>query len=159
MPIMNSATLSATPEFTIALLMAKAQAIVIKISHEIYLVYLRAGKILVQAMIIVVTETKKNISSFMSGNISFTIGSSPTVAPAIIRINRINANQRFPFPGTGSLSLPLANNTNTEDSPQVGINVSSAITTNVSPSRKTTSSRLLTNRCPLRFLISLTSAP
>ena len=121
--------------------------------------YLRAGKILVQAMIMVVTETKKNISNFMSGNISFTTGSSPIVAPAIIRISRINANQRFPFPGIGSLSFPLANSTNTEDSPQVGMNVSSAITTNVSPSRKITSSRLLMNRCPLRFFISLTSAP
>jgi len=37
-----SITKSATPEFTIALLIAKAQAIVIRISHEMYLVYLRA---------------------------------------------------------------------------------------------------------------------
>lgn len=32
------------PEFTIARLIANAQAMVIKISHEMYLVYLRAGK-------------------------------------------------------------------------------------------------------------------
>ena len=42
--MINPATQSATPEFTIALLMANAQAIVIRISHEIYLVYLRAGE-------------------------------------------------------------------------------------------------------------------
>ena len=99
--------------------MAKAQAMVIRISQEMYLVYLRAGKIFVHAIIIVVTETKKNISSLISGNASFTTGNSPTVAPAIINISKIRANQRFPFPGTGSLSLPLANRTNTEDSPQV----------------------------------------
>lgn len=40
MPIMKRATASATPEFTIALLIAKAQAIVIRISQDIYLVYL-----------------------------------------------------------------------------------------------------------------------
>lgn len=33
------------PEFTIARLIANAQAMVIKISHEMYLVYLRAGKV------------------------------------------------------------------------------------------------------------------
>ena len=99
--------------------MAKAHAIVIRISHEMYLVYLRAGKILVHAIMIVVTETKKNISNLIFGNASFTTGSSPTVAPVIIKISNKRANQRFPFPGTGSLSLPLANKTNTEDSPQV----------------------------------------
>ena len=138
--MINPATQSATPEFTIALLMANAQAIVIRISHEIYLVYLRAGKILVHAMIIVVMQTKKNISSLISGNISLVAGSSPTVAPTIISTSKISANQRFFFPEVSG-SLPLVSSTNTEDSPQVGINVSSAITTSVSPSRSTTSSR------------------
>lgn len=118
MPIMKRATASATPEFTIALLIAKAQAIVIRISQDIYLVYLRAGNIFVQAIMIVVMETKKNISNLISGKASLTTGSSPTVAPTIINISKTKANQRFPFPGTGSVSLPLASNTNTEDSPR-----------------------------------------
>jgi 3'-phosphoadenosine 5'-phosphosulfate sulfotransferase (PAPS reductase)/FAD synthetase len=105
--MMYSATASATPEFTIALLMAKAQAIVIRISHDIYLVYLRAGKIFVHAIRMVVTDTKKNISSLISGKASFTAGSSPTVAPVIIRISRARANQRLPLLATGSVSLPL----------------------------------------------------
>ena len=130
--MMNLATQSATPEFTIALLIAKAQAIVIRISHEMYLVYLRAGNRFVHAIIIVVIE-KKNISSLISGNISLTIGSSPTVAPTIINTKRNKANQRFFFPAVSG-SLPFVNSTNTEDSPHVGINVSSAITTRVSPS-------------------------
>ena len=79
--------------------------------------------------------------------------------PKIIRISRIKANQRFFFPGTGSVSFPLASSTKTEDSPQVGTNVSSAITTKVSPSRSTTSLRLSIIRCPLRVFISFTSAP
>ena len=62
------------------------------------------------------------------------------VAPTIISTSKINASQRFFFPEVSG-SLPLVSSTNTEDSPQVGINVSSAITTSVSPSRSTTSSR------------------
>ena len=117
-------------------LMAKAQAIVIRISHDIYLVYLRAGKIFVHAIRMVVTDTKKNISSLISGKASFTAGSSPTVAPVIIRISRARANQRLPLLATGSVSLPLASITKTEDSPHVCTKESSAITTKVSPSRK-----------------------
>ena len=155
---MKRATASATPEFTIALLIAKAQAIVIRISQDIYLVYLRAGNIFVQAIMIVVMETKKNISNLISGKASLTTGSSPTVAPTIINISKAKANQRFPFPGTGSVSLPLASNTNTEDSPQVFTKESSAITTSVSPSRRYSFSRFPTMLWPLR-LISFTSAP
>ena len=116
---MYLATISATPELTIALLIAKAQAMVMSTSQEMYLVYFRAGKIFVQAMIMVVIETKKNISSCILGTASFTKGSSPMVAPAIISTSKAKANQRLPRPGTGSLSLPLANMTNTEDSPHV----------------------------------------
>ena len=134
--MMYLATISATPELTIALLIAKAQAMVMSTSQEMYLVYFRAGKIFVQAMIMVVIETKKNISSCILGTASFTKGSSPMVAPTIINTSKAKASQRLPRPGTGSLSLPLASMTNTEDSPHVWINESSAITTSVSPSRK-----------------------
>ena len=79
---------------------------------------LAGGNIFVQAIMIVVMETKKNISNLISGKASLTTGSSPTVAPTIINISKTKANQRFPFPGTGSVSLPLASNTNTEDSPR-----------------------------------------
>ncbi len=79
---------------------------------------------------------KTNIIHVPIGKASFTAGSSPTVAPVIINNNRISANQRLPLLATGSVSLPLANITNTEDSPQVCTKESSAITTNVSPSRK-----------------------
>ena len=75
------------PEFTIARLIANAQAMVIKISHEMYLVYLRAGKSLVHAIITVVTAAKKNISSSTPGNSSSIKGNSPTVAPTIINTN------------------------------------------------------------------------
>ena len=105
------------PEFTIARLIANAQAMVIKISHEMYLVYLRAGKSLVHAIITVVTAAKKNISSSTPGNSSSIKGNSPTVAPTIINTNKVNANQRFFLSPFGSVSLPLANNTNTEESP------------------------------------------
>ena len=53
------AMISATPEFTMARLIANAQAMVIKISHDIYFVYLRAGKSLVHAIITVVTAAKR----------------------------------------------------------------------------------------------------
>lgn len=101
---------------------------------------LTGGENIGPRMIIVVMQTKKNISSLISGNISLVAGSSPTVAPTIISTSKISANQRFFFPEVSG-SLPLVSSTNTEDSPQVGINVSSAITTSVSPSRSTTSSR------------------
>ena len=41
--------MEAKPEFSMALLIAKAQAIVIKISQEMYFVYFFGGKILVHA--------------------------------------------------------------------------------------------------------------
>ena len=149
---------SATPEFTMARLIANAQAMVIKISHDIYFVYLRAGKSLVHAIITVVIAAKKNISRSIPGNNSSIKGNSPTVAPTIINTNKVNANQRFFLPAFGSVSLPLANNTNTEESPHVEINESSAHSTNVSPSRNFTRDRLSTILTPLRF-ISFTSAP
>ena len=126
---------SATPEFTIALLMAKAQAMVTSISHDIYLVYFCGGNNLVQAIMTVVIETKKNISRCSpSGNMLLTAGSSPIVDPAIIRTNNTKANQRFFLPA-GSLSFPLVNIKKTEDSPHVLMKLSSASTTRVSPSR------------------------
>ena len=125
-----------TPGEDEQVLMKQLHPEAILLTHDIYFVYLRAGKIFVHAIIMVVTETKKNISSFIFGKASFTAGSSPTVAPVIINNNRISANRRLPLLATGSVSLPLANITNTEDSPQVCTKESSAITTNVSPSRK-----------------------
>lgn len=68
---------------------------VIKISHDIYFVYLRAGKSLVHAIITVVTAAKKNISRSIPGSNSSIKGNSPTVAPTIISTNKVNANQRF----------------------------------------------------------------
>ena len=53
----------AKPEFSMALLIAKAQAIVIKISQEMYFVYFLGGKSFVHAMMIVVIQTKKNYPS------------------------------------------------------------------------------------------------
>ena len=79
--------------------------------------------------------------------ISAFLNNTPVVvifAPTIINISKTKANQRFPFPGTGSVSLPLASNTNTEDSPQVFTKESSAITTSVSPSRRYSFSRFPT---------------
>ena len=109
-------------------------------------------------MMMVVIETKKNMSSCMSGTASLTKGSSPTVAPTIISTNKASASQRLPRPGTGSLSLPLAIMTKTEDSPHVWMNESSAITTNVSPSRRYLFSKFSVMLWPPR-LISFTSAP
>ncbi len=152
------AIISATPELTMARLIANAQAMVIKISHDIYLVYLRAGKSLVHAIITVVTAAKKNISRSIPGSSSSIKGSSPTVAPTIINTSKANANQRFFRPAFGSVSLPLASNTNTEESPHVEINESSAHKTSVSPSRNFTRDKLSTILMPLRF-ISLISAP
>ena len=85
------AIIGANPELFIALLIAKAQAIVTKISHEIYLVYFFGGKIFVHAMMIVVIHTKKNMSNFMPGTISFIKGNSPMVAPAIINTSKPRA--------------------------------------------------------------------
>ena len=130
---------SATPEFSMALLIAKAQAIVIRISHEIYLVYFCGGKILLHAIITVVMDTKKNISSLMPSGRYFSMpGSSPTVAPTIMNKSRKRVNQRFFFPA-GSYSFPLASIRKTDDSPHVWIKLSSVSTTSVSPSRKLTS--------------------
>ena len=58
MPIINSATASATPETLIARLIAKAEAIVIRMSHEINFVYFFAGKIFVQAIITATTAAR-----------------------------------------------------------------------------------------------------
>lgn len=150
--------MEAKPEFSMALLIAKAQAIVIKISQEMYFVYFFGGKILVHAMMIVVMQTKKNISKRILGTASFTTGNSPTVAPVIIKINSPKASQRF-FLDTGSVaSLPFANIKKTLDSPHVGIKESSAHNTKVSPSCNTTVSRLRVKRCPPLFT-SFTIAP
>ena len=117
-----------------ALLMANAQAIVIKMSHEMYLVYFFGGKILVQAMMMVVMQTKKNISNRMLVMRSLTKGNSPTVAPTIMKISKLKANHRFFLEIGSSGSLPLANKRKTLDSPQVGMKESSAHNTKVSPS-------------------------
>ena len=157
-PIIWRAIKAAKPEFSIALLIAKAQAIVIRISQDIYLVYFFGGKILVHAIMMVVMQTKKNISSRISGNASFTTGNSPIVAPTIIKISKPNASQRF-LRETGSVpSLPLASKRKTLDSPHVGTNVSSAQRTSVSPSCNVTLSRSRVNRCPPLFT-SFTIAP
>ena len=94
-PIIWRAIKAAKPEFSIALLIAKAQAIVIRISQDIYLVYFFGGKILVHAIMMVVMQTKKNISSRISGNASFTTGNSPIVAPTIIKISKAMENSGF----------------------------------------------------------------
>ena len=119
---------AAKPEFSMALLIANAQAIVIKISHEMYLVYFFGGKILVHAMMIVVMETKKNMSNRML------VIRSPTVAPTIMKISKLKANHLFFLEIGSSGSLPLANKRKTLDSPQVGMKESSAHNTKVSPS-------------------------
>ena len=56
--MMYLAIISAKPEFSMALLIANAQAMVIKISQDIYFVYFRAGNSLVQAIAMVVTHTR-----------------------------------------------------------------------------------------------------
>ena len=66
-PIIWRAIMEAKPEFSMALLIAKAQAIVIKISQEMYFVYFLGGKSFVHAMMIVVIQTKKNISKRILG--------------------------------------------------------------------------------------------
>ena len=133
--------MSAMPEFSIALAIAKAQAIVIKISHDMYLVYFFGGKIFVHAMMMVVMQAKKNISSCISGNISLNMGSSPMVAPTIIKMSKPSASQRFLGDTFSCGSRPLANIRKTLDSPHVGMKVSSAQRTNVSPSYKRTLSK------------------
>ena len=141
--MMYPASKSATPEFSMALLMAKAQAMVIRISHEIYLVYFCGGNILLHAIITVVMDTKKNISSLMPSGRYFSMpGSSPTVAPTIMNRSRKRVNQRFFLPA-GSYSFPLASIRKTDDSPHVWMKLSSVSTTSVSPSRKLTSLRFL----------------
>ena len=141
-----------------ALLMANAQAIVIKMSHEMYLVYFFGGKILVQAMMMVVMQTKKNISNRMLVMRSLTKGNSPTVAPTIMKISKPKANQRFRLETGSSDSLPFASNRKTLDSPQVGMKDSSAQSTKVSPSWSTTLSKSWVKRCPPLFT-SFTIAP
>lgn len=148
---------SATPEFTMARLIANAQAMVIKISHDIYL-YIYVPEKFGPCHYHSRYSCEKNISRSIPGSNSSIKGNSPTVAPTIINTNKVNANQRFFLPAFGSVSLPLANNTNTEESPHVEINESSAHSTNVSPSRNFTRDRLSTILTPLRF-ISFTSAP
>ena len=114
---------------------------VIRISQDMYLVYFFGGKSLVQAIIMVVTQAKKNISNFIPGTASFIKGNSPIVAPPIINTSKVKARMRFFFDSPGTLSLPLATIKNTRDSPQVGINWSSAQRMRVSPSRICTSLR------------------
>ena len=77
------------------LLMAKAQAMVTSTSHDMYLLYLRALNIPVHAMMTVVTQTKKNMSNLNPGTQAFMKGSSPTVAPTIMKASRMKANQRL----------------------------------------------------------------
>ena len=152
------AIMSAMPEFVMALLMAKAQAMVIKMSHEMYFVYFRAGKILAHAMMTAVTAAKKNMSSFNSGKVSWNQGSSPTVAPTIISTSKNRANVRLRQLTCGSLSCPLAIIRKTEESPHVFTNESSAKSTNVSPSYIGSCPTPLAITFPPR-LISFTSAP
>ena len=145
-----------------ALLIANAQAMVIRISHEIYFVYLRAGKRLVHAIITIVTEAKKNISNFKEGKCSLKKGNSPIVAPMIIINSKTKANNLFFFPACGSTSSPFAIIKNTEESPHVFTNDSSAISTKVSPS--VSPSHIVSLPNPLEItlpfrLISRTSAP
>ena len=63
------------PEFCMALLMAKAEAIVTRMSQEMNFVYLRAGKMPAHAMMTVTTQTKKNMSNFIPGT-------TPCICPA-----------------------------------------------------------------------------
>ena len=89
--MMMSAILSANPEFCMPFEMAKAQAIVTKTSQLMYLLYLRGLNIFAQAMMTVVTQTKKNMSNLKPGTASLTNGNSPTVAPTIIKTSKIRA--------------------------------------------------------------------
>ena len=90
--MMYLATISATPELTIALLIAKAQAMVMSTSQEMYLVYFRAGKIFVHAMIMVVIETKKNISSCILGKPTFTPSGHRLI---VLAIGQHDKHRRF----------------------------------------------------------------
>ena len=70
MRIRPCATQSARPELVIAVLMANAEAMVIRISHEINFEYFFGGNICVNAIMTVTTDAQKNISSLTEGNSS-----------------------------------------------------------------------------------------
>ena len=122
---------------------------VINTSHEMNFVYFLGLNIPVQAIITVVTQTKKNISKFSPGRACSTTGSSPTVAPIIITNNRIMARYFFFFPISGSASN-TDNIKNTRLSPHVGIKVPSASRINVSFSDRRTFIQSPWRRSPLR---------
>lgn len=61
---------AAKPDSSMAALIAKAQAIVIKMSQLMYFVYFLGGKSLSQAITTAVTEAKKNMSIFTRGKLS-----------------------------------------------------------------------------------------
>ena len=124
------------PEFCIALLIAKAEAMVMRMSQEINFVYLRAGKMFITAIITVTTQTKKNMSNFMPGTSPCAHGNSPIAAPNIMSARSTMVNQRFLRPIADSFWRVSATSRKKEESPQLRINLSSASTTTVSPSRK-----------------------
>ena len=139
--MMLRAIIGATPELLMALLMAKAQAMVMRMSQDMYFVYFLGGKSLVHAMMMVVTQTKKNMSNFIPGTRSFIAGNSPTVAPTIMNTSSAVASRRLPRLSLGTTSLPLDTMRNTRESPQVGMNWSSAQRIRVSPSSSVILSR------------------
>ena len=102
--MMYPPTKSAKPDLVIAVEMAKAQAMVMSTSHEKNLVYFFGENMRVQAMMIVVTQAKKNMSNFRNLKFSVTMGNSPTVAPIIIMMSRAKAKKRFLLPMGGSKS-------------------------------------------------------
>ena len=100
-----------------ARLMASAEAIVMRMSHEMNFVYFLAGKIPKQAISTATMQTQKNMSSVRPGIRSAMKGMLPNVAPAIMMTNSPRASHFFQRGQAGRCSEPLLNIRKTRDSP------------------------------------------